>query len=277
MNLALQIIQILSLIFVSVALVYYFSTDSSLKVKKDGGTDTFLPKQKLHFSFKSGFYTEAIRLEIANPKDSSCAIYYTIDGSKPTNNSLKYVEPFWIDFSNPVPNEEKARKHRSSVVRSIAYCDRESVSEIKTAVFFIESMISAKYPYPILSIVMEPEALIGSDTTELKVHLDIIENNGVVGMNQYAGLRVLRDSIIEGNMGSLHVTSSKKYGTRYFEYPIFKSDNKPKYQAFGLELILNSSELIENEVRKLETVLAKHNLYAVYINGGYYGIYKSLY
>ncbi len=276
MNRALQIIQVLSLIFISVALGYYFFSDSTLILEKTEIADSFNPKDKLHFSFKSGFYTEAIHLEITNPKDSSCTIFYTLDCSIPTNNSLKYNSPIQIDFSNPHTLEVRPREHQTSVIRCIAYSDKDPVSEVKTGVFFIDSLIFSKYPYPVLSLVMEPEVLLAPGTAEIRVHVTLVENNGVVGISQDAGLQILADSTKEIKMGSLMLSSRKKYATRYFDYPIFKSENKPKYQGFGLELILKTSEFIERDMNNLESILEESNVYAVYINGGFQGIYRSV-
>lgn len=55
------------------------------------------------YSVSSGFYEKPFWLEMTNDKDYD--IYYTLDGSEPTVDSLKYNGPVWIDDISNEPNK----------------------------------------------------------------------------------------------------------------------------------------------------------------------------
>lgn len=80
----------------------------------------YITNNMIRFSVPSGFYEEGFHLEIKAPGSQ---IYYTLDGSDPTKDSIRYTEPIYmIDASN---NEN-------------IYADRNDVSTC-----FLEELIIA--------------------------------------------------------------------------------------------------------------------------------------
>ncbi|HIA12468.1 MAG TPA: hypothetical protein EYN38_05320 [Flavobacteriales bacterium] len=276
MNRILPAIQVLCLLFISVAFGYYFFHDLEAIKEEAQGPSSISVKHKLQFSFASGFYTEAIALKITNPKDDSCTIFYSLDHHIPDDSSLKYGSPIYLDFSSNVSDETAHPQHRATLVRAIAYRNGKPISHVRTGVFFIDSMIFLKYPYPILSLVTEPDFPAGVDTIEISTHITLVENNGVVGLSQDAGLRILEKQLLQPGLGLLELISRKKYGTRYFNYPIHKQINAPKFPRFGLRKLPNNllNVIVEGkDVVKIDTAIASP--YVVYINERLEGIYIS--
>lgn len=55
------------------------------------------------FSHEPGFYSEEFELQISHPQDG-VVVYYTLDGSEPTENSLIYEKPITVRDRNSEPN-----------------------------------------------------------------------------------------------------------------------------------------------------------------------------
>lgn len=126
-------------------------------------------------SHKSGFYDEAFVLTMSAKKGQK--IYYTTDGSIPTENSKLYDQGITIENISSLDNiingttrvvtdwkdyqvsEEKVDK--ATVIRAIAVNDRNQVSEVVTETFFVG--LSDYENKDVLSIVADQNSLVGDD------------------------------------------------------------------------------------------------------------------
>lgn len=146
------------------------------------------------FSHSPGFYLEEFYLELkhVNP---DVIIYYTLDGSEPTEKSLVYEEPILIshqspkkqflypmNFLGPYDPAVVATDHigqllfkgydpwevqdifQATVVRAVAYKDGELASNTVTQTFFVDPEIDQRYSLPVISLVTDPDNLINSWT-----------------------------------------------------------------------------------------------------------------
>lgn len=140
----------------------------------------------LVFSEESGFYGEPFELALYAPPGTE--IYYTLDGSDPDENAIKYTQPIMItdaswdenvysmrtDVSTGFLSEEIAMYSRNdplykapdynidkcTVVRGV-YRDADgNLSDIKTEVYFVDYDKKAGYDnLNVISIVTDPENL----------------------------------------------------------------------------------------------------------------------
>lgn len=145
----------------------------------------------LTFSRESGFYDQPFELELTS---KSGTIYYTLDGSLPDKNSIKYEKPILISDATNNDNvysirtdvssgfDEEAIKKISSealpgyqvpdykvdkatIVRAVVYDVLGNYSEVKSASYFVN--FSEKNGYKglkILSIVTDPSNLFDYET-----------------------------------------------------------------------------------------------------------------
>lgn len=138
----------------------------------------FLPAVELRepqFSVESGFYEEGFKLSIRAGLGEE--IYYTLDGSEPTNRSIKYTGKIKIGDASDEANVYASRKDlsptrdyapdfnvdKATVVRAISYNTASNkVSDVVTKVYFIGYENRAEYnDFPVVSLVADGEDLFG--------------------------------------------------------------------------------------------------------------------
>ncbi len=126
------------------------------------------------FSKQSGFYDDTFQLEILSEGDTD--IFYTLDGSIPSKNSILYEGPITIsdisyqantissrdDISTlnvPIPT---ANIDKSMIVRARAYDESNNQSEVITGAFFVGYKYKKGYDdIPVISLVLDPNNLFG--------------------------------------------------------------------------------------------------------------------
>lgn len=144
------------------------------------------------FSKKGGFYTGDFVLSIAD--SSNIEIYYTLDGSEPTKNSLRYIEPLVIGKSSVLPghpvqiiekgvipqypisyiktNPEEAADmmqwhkpereiFKATIIKARAYAQNGDMSEVVTHSYFVDAKINSRYTFPVISLTMDIDDLFG--------------------------------------------------------------------------------------------------------------------
>lgn len=145
---------------------------------------------EVFFSKESGFYEEAFELELTA---KSGTIYYTLDGSIPNENSIKYEKPILITDATDNDNVHSIRKDvstgfdkeeiekissdypgyqipdykvdKAAIVRAVAYDNVGRCGEVKTASYFVG--YSGKNGYTgmkVLSIITDPSNLFSYET-----------------------------------------------------------------------------------------------------------------
>lgn len=126
---------------------------------------------EIMFSIPAGFYEETISLAIAAPK--GCEIYYTTDGTEPTQESQKYEEPIRITnrsgsaytyaASDGIGYEymcEPKSISMGTVIRAIAVDENGKIADERTASYYIGiGQNSELADMPVISITANPDGL----------------------------------------------------------------------------------------------------------------------
>lgn len=153
-----------------------------LKPEKLGSSEA---GSEVFFSKESGFYEDAFELELSS---DSGTVYYTLDGSVPNKNSIKYEKPISIsdasiqenvhsmrtDVSTGFEKEEIEKVSseypgyqvpdykidKATIVRAVVYDGYGNYSDIKTATYFVGFEQKKGYEgMRILSVVTDPSNL----------------------------------------------------------------------------------------------------------------------
>lgn len=134
-------------------------------------------------SHSSGFYTEGFYLTIQSQPNTT--IYYTCDGSDPSDQSLRYISPIWIDeewvdvseneititedtktIDSPISMIKTSDKYffapkedifKATVIKVLVIDDESNKqSEVFTNNFFVSSDMMLRYTFPVMAITTDP-------------------------------------------------------------------------------------------------------------------------
>jgi hypothetical protein len=232
--------------------------------------------QAPEFSVQAGFYTQHIQVEISLPAGSSSVdgvtIYYTLDGSEPDRNAIRYDGPISITDRTAEPNgismiptnnfgsNHQYREHwrppvgqvyKGTVVRARAFMDGARDSEISTASYFVDPQGRGRYNMPVVSLSTDPANFfddeIGiyvagnytnynqrSDEWERPVHFELMETDGAVVISQPAGARIHGGTSRGRALKSLRLYARGEYGPAWFDYPVFPDKPVTRYKRLLL-------------------------------------------
>ncbi|MCI9135643.1 MAG: hypothetical protein HFI31_15890 [Lachnospiraceae bacterium] len=161
--------------------VYARLEESFLSMRPSPGTPNEAGAQVLPspvFSVPGGFYQGELTLSLTGPEDA--ALYYTLDGSEPTCDSLLYTEPLVLSDPSPLENRLASREDitagdkpytapeapvdKAVTIRAMAVDEDGNYSNPATATYFLN--YHDKYGYEnavVVSLIADPDSLFGPD------------------------------------------------------------------------------------------------------------------
>lgn len=257
------------------------------------------------FSHLGGFYKNDFRLSLNS--DSETTIYYTLDGSIPTKDSLMYQDDILIKSkkgdSNQLskiptslthwygpPNEEV---FMGTVVRAIAV-KNEISSDIVTHTYFIDEEIDDKYQLPVISISTDTKNLFDEETGlfannnyfnrgsdwEREGNIEFFDKTKQLRFSQKIGIRIHGNSSRAYPIKSLRIYSRSYKG--YFNYQLFPDKSIDEFNSFILRnggsnwasvpFRDSLSQSIIKDVSNLDIQYSQPSI--VFINGEYWGIHN---
>ncbi len=257
------------------------------------------------FSHLGGFYKNDFRLSLNS--DPETTIYYTLDGSIPTKDSLVYQEDILIKSKKgdgnqlsklPTslthwygpPNEEV---FMGTVVRAIAV-KNEISSDIVTHTYFIDEEIDDKYQLPVISISTDTKNLFDDETGlfandnyfnrgsdwEREGNIEFFDKTKQLGFSQKIGIRIHGNSSRAYPIKSLRIYSRGYKG--YFNYQLFPDKSIDEFNSFILRnggsnwanvpFRDSLSQSIIKDVGNLDIQYSQPSI--VFINGEYWGIHN---
>ncbi len=232
-----------------------------------------------------GFYSNQVKVSLST-RNEDWDIYYTLDGSPPTQTSKLYQTPL---------NLSKSTSIRARVFRDGAALSDEAIQT---------TIIETAQPLPIVSFVTDPPNLWNSRTGiyanatssgfswERPVSMEYISRAGLRRFGVNAGLRIHGGaSRKRSEKKSFRVYFRREYGPGKLHESIIPSTNVDEFDSFILRAGYNDSwvhwDAIERQVavyvsdqlgRNIQRdmgFIAPHGDYVdLYLNGDYWGIYN---
>lgn len=249
--------------------VYY----KTITLGKDNSTTTFKGYAIAPiFSIDGGYINKGEKITLTSDNEST--IYYTTDGSFPSNSSKKYTGPITVN--------------KTTVIKAIAYKSGYIASDIVSRTFFVND----KHKIAIISISSNPSNLFGSSglitnytsNALKKINLEFYEPDGSYGTSFIA------EAKLSGNIGGSRDKKQKamtiylrsKYGQSSVNYPFFKDNETLTFSSLMLRNggedyrhvhILDAAlqQLVKGE---MDLDFQDYRPTVVYLNGSYYGIYN---
>ncbi len=215
------------------------------------------------FDKKAGSYNNVSSLEINI--NSSGDIYYTLDGTNPNNNSLKYDKPIVID--------------KTTIVKAVAYENNKVTSNIVSNTYFINE----NHSLPIMSISLPINDFnnIQANTygkNIVNAHVEFYEKDSSFSMD--CGFKLFGGESRTLSKKSFALKFNDNYGGA-LHYKVF--DNKDIRKFNTLVLRSGSQDQISSMIRDefISTMLVNYGTLlaqaakpiVLYIDGNYWGIY----
>lgn len=221
------------------------------------------------FSVGGGYQTQPVTLEISSRTDGA-RVYYTLDGSTPTEKSKKYTEPIIIS--------------KTQTVRAVTIAENMLDSDDTVATYLYEE--SHSLPVVCLSMTHgDLKYVFGSperqQPRERGGYVEYYEADGTLGVRFPAGFRIAGAGTRLYPQRSINLYLRGGYGKSSVTYPFFNGYDITTFESLSLRNM--GQDDVSTRLRDAYCSVAANgmnidNMQAkfavVYINGEYYGLYE---
>lgn len=221
------------------------------------------------FSVQGGYCSDTFTLEMRAAVPGA-EIYYTTDGSTPTENSKRYSEPVAVS--------------KTTVIRAIAVSSSALQSEETVATYFF----GERHTLPVVSLSMTKSDLnyvfaseSRLDIRERAGYAQYYEADGTLGVSFPAGFRITGNGTRRYAQKSINLYLRGAYGRSGVTYPFFEDYGIHDFKSVSLRNM--GQDWGSTRLRDAFCMMAVKNLNldtmqtrfaVVYINGQYWGLYE---
>jgi len=220
------------------------------------------------FSINGGYVDKNTKISLSADGD----IYYTLDGSFPTNKSIKYTGEIEIK--------------ENTVIKAVAYKDSLIESDVISRTFITDRTHDVAF----ISISTNDSELFGSNgllsnwhsDLEKKVSFEFYESDGSLGVSFVGGSKLTGMDSRLRDQKSMAIILRKEYGLQEVTYPFFKDNDINTYSSFTLRnagedpfSIRIQDTVLTNALKgQMDIDMQDYKPVVVYLNGKYYGLYN---
>ena len=225
--------------------------------------------EEVSFSINGGYVTKGDKVSLETRDGST--IYYTTDGSFPSDKKTKYQEPITIN--------------KNMVIKAISYHEGLIESSIVSRTFIVDR----KHDIDFISISSDYNNLFNggiitnyTSNATRKINFEYYASDGKLGVDFLADMKLSGMDSRREPQKSMSIYLRKRYGLNKVTYPFFNDNN---YNTYSSLLLRNAGEDPKN-VRIMDAALTRllkgemdidmqdYRPVVVYINGSYYGIFN---
>ncbi|MBQ4600251.1 MAG: lamin tail domain-containing protein [Oscillospiraceae bacterium] len=198
-------------------------------------------------------------------------IYYTLDGSEPTQASPVYTAPIILT--------------KSTSLRAVCFSEGKLPSNIVTASY----IINENHTLPVVTITADPQAMFGNNgiytrytrDIEIPCNLTLYEADAE-GFTVDCGVKLHGHTGLTLDKKSFKINFRSRYGTDVLGYPVFGEEGLSVFDALCIRAgqdypqSIFREELFSSLCQDMsDNVLTQDNKFCIlYINGEYWGIYN---
>lgn len=247
---------------------FYFSVPTPGKENEEG---TRVVATLVSPSVAPGVYNGVEgQLEITFPVSDDMKLYYTLDGSTPTEKSTLY-------------DGGKISLEKTTVLRTYIIQNGRVPSAVMTYPYFINE----NHNLPVANIAIDPELMFGengiyvdyNESIEHKGNLSFFEKDGYFSID--CGIELSGAGSRKNDKKSFRMKFRGKYGQSSLSYQLFGGDEITEFKSLRLRsgedfaLSIFGDELVaELASQCMNNTLSQNYRWCVlYINGEYFGIY----
>lgn len=204
-------------------------------------------------------------------RNQNAAIYFTLDGSKPSASSHAYEQPITIK--------------KNTILRAVTLVPGLISSEIATATYLFEE----PHSLPVVSLVGRADDIEAvysvtdrNKRVEREVFIQFFEGGGAFGTEFPAGIKAKGAGTLIYAQKSLSIHLRAGYGQSEITYPFYAKYGYP-FTTFSALALRNSGQdsgdarirdsFFSHAVMGMHIDAAMTRPVVLYINGSYYGIY----
>ncbi|MFC1529032.1 CotH kinase family protein, partial [Candidatus Latescibacterota bacterium] len=224
-------------------------------------------------SHPGGYYESALTVEMSADSQNA-VIYYTTDGSYPSEQSTLYSSPITID--------------KTTVVKVRAFEDGFLPGEIATNTY----LITENFTFPVISLSTDPDNFFSNSTGiyvnentykgwEKPAHVEFFEPDGSLGFSIDAGVKTVGGACRRYPEKSLAISCRDKYGYSEINHQIFPDMPITEFKSFTLRNSGNGwvfaffrDGLVTRLVEDMDIDYQAYRPSVVFINGEYWGIHN---
>jgi len=236
-------------------------------------TDSFLGySHMVSFSTNSGCYFEPTKLNLSTI-DPNSKIYYTLDGTKPTKNSIEYKSTITLESD--------------SCIKAIS----ATPNMLNSDIVINNYIFNKSHTLPIVMVSANNEYLYGEggiidhsgSHTQVPANIQIFEPNNADSISFEALIKIFGNTSRYAAQKSFAVEIESEDGVNKIEYDLFPADSKSatEYKSFvlrnGGSAEWNRTKLTDAAFMSLARLALNvdaqaYRPAAMYLNGQYYGL-----
>ena len=239
--------------------------------KNNKGMPLLKKSKKPHLSNKSGFYMKPI--EVALRAEANATLYYTLDGSEPSEDSLQYVKPI--------------KMSQTTVLKAVSIEENAFKSSSITQTYFFNEDFSI----PVVSLVCDSKNLYDKESGIVTNHDKKWMKKASVeyfkeGKSKFMkniGLKISGNNTRGYPQKSFAIYFKHKYGPKSLKYALFP--DKPQIKKVKSFTLRNGGTFMGHSLiaEGISHLIVKDNMdidyqsyhpVILFLNGDFHGIYN---
>jgi hypothetical protein len=234
---------------------------------------------------EGSIFSESQQVSISSTEDN-VQIFYTEDGSEPTNMSLRYTEPISIDSTCMISTRAMKDGYSGAIARCSFILKPEGSLPIVTLDLAKDDLFDDEKGIYVRGTNGIPGACVNyranwNQDWEKPGRISLYENNGVQAFSSLAGIKIGGGCSRGLNMKSFNIFFRNKYESSSISYPIFPQSEIREYSRLKIRNAGtdNGSMMLRDGLNqlllrdKMDIDLMDYRPSVLFLNGEFWGMY----